>query len=89
MRKYVVFFKDDQSKVYAKDSLTTQTMKEMRKLGFRKFHVVVEADNEKEALRKVVEFNSGYLDSLKDLSGSAVICAVILILMAVYYLLTT
>ncbi|MDF7629463.1 hypothetical protein PUG46_09275 [Erwiniaceae bacterium L1_55_4] len=89
MKRYVVFFKDEQSKIYAKDLVTTQTVKDLKKLGFRKYHIVVEAENEKDALRKIGEFNSGYLDSLKDLSGSAVICAVIVILMAIFYLIRT
>ncbi len=76
MRKYVIFIKSDESKVIPKEFITHFFIKGMKKKGFRKHHVEVEAENEKEAINKLNEHSEGYLDSLRELSGSAVICGV-------------
>lgn len=86
MSKYVVFFKGNTSKIIKKDEICNSMMKEMKKLGYRKHHVEVDAENETEAKTKFNEFNNGYLDSLRDLSGNAVICAVSVIAIAIIFL---
>ncbi len=87
--KYIVFIKNDEakliSKAFPKASVTPSFVREMKQKGFRKHFVEVEAENESEAIMKLNEHNEGYLHSLKDLSGSAVICAVSAIVIALIY----
>jgi hypothetical protein len=87
--KYIVFIKNDRSKLIAKafpkESLTSAFAYEMKQNGFRKHFVEVDAESEKEAISKLNEHNEGYLHSLKDLSGSAVICAISAIAIALIY----
>ncbi len=85
MRKYVIFIKSDESKVIPKESVTHFFIKEMKQKGFRKHHVEVEAENEKEAINKLNENSEGYLNSLRELSGSTVICSVCVIIVALIY----
>jgi len=86
MQKYVIFIKTDESKVIQKESVTSSFIKDMKQKGFRKHHIEVEAENEKEAIIKLNEHSEGYLSSLKDLSGSAVICAVCFGVVALIYI---
>nr|WP_315850651.1 hypothetical protein [Yersinia mollaretii] len=89
MVKYVVFIKNDESKVISnaipKMSVTHSVAQEMKRQGFRKHFVEVEADNEKEAINKLNEHNNGYLNSLGEFSGSMVIISSIVIIMALIY----
>lgn len=87
MNKYIAFIKDSDSKVIEEVLVTPFLIHEMKRKGFRKHHIIVEAENEKEAVKLINESCEGYLDSLKELSGSAVICAVCVIIVAVIYLL--
>ncbi|WP_240116257.1 hypothetical protein [Erwinia endophytica] len=59
----------------------------MKHQGYRKHHVEVEAENEKDARNKFNEFNRGYLDSIRELSGSAVICAVSVIAITIIFII--
>jgi len=89
MNKYVIFFKENSSRIIKKDLVDHDFVKKMKSQGYRKHHVEIEAENEKEAKNKFIEFNSGYLDSLKDISGSAVICAISVIVIAVIFIIRT
>lgn len=89
MKKFIVYLKNNESRVYLKDEVTSQIKDEMKKNGFRKHNVEVDADNEKDALVKIREFDNGYFESLKGMTGSAVICAIIFILMALVYYFRT
>lgn len=88
--KYNVFIKNDESKQISKavpkNLVTNGFVQEMKQKGFTKHFVEVEAENESEAITKLNEHNEGYLHSLKDLSGSAVICAICGIVVALIYL---
>ncbi|MDI9221728.1 hypothetical protein QMZ30_12545 [Pantoea sp. EA-12] len=83
MSKYIVFYKDNKSKFLNKDSVSHALIKDLKQQGYKKHHVEVEAESESEAKVRFNEFNSGYLDSLRQLSGSAVICAVSVIVIAI------
>lgn len=85
MNKYVVFIKSDKTEVVLKEQATRDFIKNMKKKGFRKHIVEVEADNEKEAITKVNKESQDYLDSLSEYSGNIVIISVVVILMAVVY----
>ncbi len=87
--KYIIFIKNDKEKISSeaipKHSVTASFIREMKQKGFRKHFVEVEAENENEAIIKLNEHSEGYQHSLKELSGSAVICAISAIAIAVIY----
>ncbi|TKI02839.1 hypothetical protein FCN80_23845 [Martelella alba] len=80
MHKYVIFIKNKGSMAIPREFVTPSYIKEMKKKGFRKHHIEIEANNEKEAFFKINEHNEDYLNSLRELSGSAVICGVFVII---------
>ncbi|WP_236127772.1 hypothetical protein [Cedecea colo] len=88
--KYIVFIKNDRSKAISKampkNSVTHSFVQEMKQKGFRRHFVEVEAENENQAIIKLNEHNEGYLHSLKELSTSAVICAVSVVIITLIYL---
>lgn len=85
MQKYVIFIKSDDSKVFPKESVTYLLIRELKQKWFRKHHIEIDAENEKEAINKLNEFSNGYLNSLKEISGGAVICGVSVIITALIY----
>lgn len=85
MNTYVVFIKENESKAIVKKLVTKELKLDLKQQGFTRHHKEVEAENEKDAIRKLNEFSEGYLDSLKGLSGSAVICAISVIAIALIY----
>lgn len=87
MRKYIVYINNDQSHVTPKELATPAFTKEMKKKGFRKHHVEVEAESEKDAMTKLHAHSEEYFNSLKELSGNAVICAICCGMVAVIYLI--
>jgi len=82
MRKYVVFIKSDESKVIPKESVTHSLIKDMKKEGFRKHHVEVDAKNEREAIDKLNKNSEDYLNSLREFSGDIFICSVCVIIIS-------
>lgn len=85
MRKYVIFIKNNGSKVIDKESVTPSFVKEMKQRGFRKHHTEIEAENEKEAISELNQNSEDYLNSLRDFSGSVFICSACVIIMALIY----
>ncbi|MDT3251483.1 hypothetical protein QZQ97_11105 [Serratia sp. root2] len=86
MRKYVVFIKSDESKVIPKESVTHSLIKDMKKEGFRKHHVEVDAENEREAIDKLNKNSEDYLNSLREFSGDIFICSVCVIIISLVYI---
>ncbi|KYQ96618.1 hypothetical protein AWY96_21265 [Serratia plymuthica] len=85
MSKYVVFIKSDDSKALPKESVTHSLIKEMRQRGFRKYHIEVEAENERDAIDKLNKNNNDYLVSLREFSGDVFICSACVVIMALIY----
>ncbi|ORM63574.1 hypothetical protein PRCB_19230 [Pantoea rodasii] len=85
MPKYVIYLKRGHSKVIAKDSVTQAVSREMKKQGYRKHHAEVEAENESQAIINFNAANASYLDALSEFSGTAVICAVCVVITALVY----
>lgn len=95
MVKYVVFIKNDESKLISKaipkEYVTPPFIREMKQKCFRKHNVEVEAENEKEAITKINESNEGYLKSLSAFSGdvfffcAGLVVVLILITLKFYY----
>lgn len=87
MYKYVVFFKGNRTKFIRKELADSATVNALKKQGYKKHHVDVEAENECDAKTKFNEFNNAFLDALHELSGHAVICAVSVIVIAVIFII--
>lgn len=84
MGKYVIYIKSDESKVIPKELVTHIFTKEMRKEGFRKYHIVFEAESEKDAIDKLNKYGEGNLNALADFSGSIFFyCAISVLLIVV------
>lgn len=86
MHKYVVFIKNRESNAIQKESVTGSLIKDMKQKGFRKHHIEVNAESEKEAINQLNEHSEDYLSSLREFSGSAVICAVCVGIIALVYI---
>ncbi|WP_317981148.1 hypothetical protein [Tenebrionibacter intestinalis] len=82
MEKYIIFINEDKTKVIAKTLLTQDLTRKLKKQGFRKHHIEVNAENENDAINKVNKECNEHLDSLKDFSGGLVICSVCFIIIA-------
>ncbi|PWV66543.1 hypothetical protein C7425_104270 [Pantoea ananatis] len=91
MNKYVIFTKNGEhkieSKVLLKEAATSEVVKELKKNGFRKHIVEVEANDEREAVKKLNEHSLSYQKDLKEYSGNVVIISVVVIVIALIYLL--
>ncbi|HID9392554.1 TPA: hypothetical protein ACXIY6_000783 [Serratia marcescens] len=88
MNRYVVFIKSDASRVLRKEVVTREIIKEMRRKGFRKHHVEVEAENETDAINKLNNNSNDYLDSLRNFSGDLWFCSICVVAMALVYFLS-
>lgn len=86
MNKYVVFIKSDESRVLRKEVVTREIIKDMKRKGFRKHYVEVEAENENDAINKLNKNSNDYLDSLKNFSGDLLFCSICVIVMVMVYL---
>lgn len=89
MNKYVVFINSNKTQLVLKELVTRDYIKNMKSKGYRKHNIEVEAENEKEALKKINTESQGYLDSLSEYSGNIVIISVVVIIMAVIYFFRT
>ncbi|CAI0763208.1 hypothetical protein ACUZX0_00140 [Serratia marcescens] len=88
INKYVVFIKSDESKVLRKEVVTRETIKNMKRKGFRKHHIEVEADNENDAINKLNKNSNDYLYSLRNFSGDLLFCSICVIVMTIVYFTT-
>ncbi|HID3653512.1 TPA: hypothetical protein ACXEV6_000961 [Serratia marcescens] len=86
MNKYVVFIKNDESRVQRKEVVTREIIKDMKQKGFRKHHIEVEAENENDAINQLNKNSNDYLDSLRNFSGDLLFCSVFVIVMVMVYL---
>ncbi|MFK3703450.1 hypothetical protein EDF73_11085 [Raoultella sp. BIGb0138] len=79
MGKYVIFISSRGGKAVAKDAVTSSLIKEMKRQGFRKHHVEVDAENETDAVKAFNRFNDDYLTEVKDYTASVIfgcLCAI-------------
>lgn len=88
MNRYVVFIKSDESKVLEKEVVIREIIKDMKRKGFRKHHIEVEADNESDAIKKINKNSNDYLNSLRCFSGDLLFCSICVIAMTIVYFAT-
>lgn len=70
MASYVVFIKDDESRVIIKKMVTRELSKDLKSKGFRRYSRVIEANSETEVIRKLNKQGEENLDALSQYSGS-------------------
>ncbi|HAU5004813.1 TPA: hypothetical protein JD037_15215 [Raoultella ornithinolytica] len=80
MGKHVIFISSRGGRAVAKDAVTSSLLKEMKRQGFRKHHVEVEAENENDAVKALNRFNDDYLTEVKEYTASVIfvcLCAIV------------
>ena len=80
MGKYVIFISSRGGKAVPKEAVTSSLLKEMKRQGFRKHHVEVEAENENDAVKALNRFNDDYLTEVKEYTASVIfvcLCAIV------------
>ena len=80
MGKYAIFISSRGGKAVPKDQVTSSLIKEMKRQGFRKHHVEVEAENENDAVKALNRFNDDYLTEVKEYTASVIfvcLCAIV------------
>lgn len=69
MKKYVFLTRGDETKIISKHTLNREALKALKKQGFKKHHIEVEAENEQEAITKLHKDNEDNLNALGEFSG--------------------
>lgn len=87
MNKYVVFISRNGGKAVAKELVTASLTKEMKKKGFRRHHIEVEAENEVDAIKELNKFNENYMGDVREYTGNIVIICVCFIILIFAYIL--
>ncbi|MEZ3501292.1 hypothetical protein [Pantoea sp. KPR_PJ] len=87
MNKYVIFFKDTTCQIIKKDLINRELIKGMRRRGYKKHPVEVEAESEKEARVKFNDFSRDSLNVLKDFSDNWLFCTLIVVAMALLFII--
>lgn len=85
MAQYVVFIKNGEAKALLKKAVTHKSAQQMKRNGFSKHFMEVEAENEKDAIKKLNEHNNEYLSSLGEFSGNVFIISFVVIILALIY----
>jgi len=87
MNNYIIFIKDNESKVIAAEFVTRGLSKDMKSNGFTKYPYTIEANNEKDAIQKMNKQGSEHLNSLSQFSGNIFFyCAVLVVGLVVAFI---
>jgi hypothetical protein len=87
MGKYVIFISSRGGKAVPKDQVTSSLIKEMKRQGFRKHHLDVDAENEADAVKALNQFNDDYLTEVKEYSASTIficLCAMVIFIVFLF-----
>lgn len=80
MNSYIIFIKDNESKVLVDDNVTRELTRELKAKGFAKYPYKIEANNEKEAIQKLNEQGNDHLNELSQFSGNIFFyCAILVV----------
>jgi len=69
MKKYVFMTNGEETKVISKQTLSRDALKALKKQGYKKHHIEVDAENEQEAITKLHKDNEDNLNALGEFSG--------------------
>lgn len=89
MKKYIFLTKGDETKIIAKETLNRVALSELKKQGFKKHHLEVEAENEQEAIEKLHKDNEDNLNALGEFSGNILYAVMLLFLMVALFYFTS
>lgn len=87
MGKNVIFISSRGGKAVPKDQVTSSLIKEMKRQGFRKHHLDVDAENEADAVKALNQFNDDYLTEVKEYSASTIficLCAMVIFIVFLF-----
>ncbi|MGU3522635.1 hypothetical protein ACLBW2_05970 [Enterobacteriaceae bacterium C23F] len=70
MNSYIIFIKDNQTQVLLAEDVTRDLSRELKKNGFTRYPYTIEANDHKEAIRKLNKQGSEHLEELSQFSGS-------------------
>jgi hypothetical protein len=86
MKKYIFLTRGDETKIIPKEILSRVALKDLKKKGFKKHHLEVEAENEQEAIEKLHKDNEDNLNALGEFSGNILYAvALLFLLVALFY----
>lgn len=80
MNSYIVFIKDNESKVVVEGLVTRDLVKELKGEGFTQYPYAIEASDEAEARRKLNKQGEEHLNTLSEYSGNVFFyCAILVV----------
>lgn len=88
MRNYIVFIKNNESKVVQEEQMSAMLATQLKKEGFTQYPEAIFASDEREAIRKLNEKGTRNLNALAAYAGDiAFYCAVLVagFLLALYF----
>lgn len=70
MNSYLIFIKDNETKVVFAEQVTRELSRELKRNGFTQYPYTIEANNQKEAIRELNRQGDEHLEDLSQFSGS-------------------
>ncbi|RPH24768.1 hypothetical protein EHN07_13995 [Buttiauxella warmboldiae] len=87
MEKYVFYYKELATKVFAKSALSKDDIRQLKEEGFKKYPLEFAAENKQDAIKKLNENSRENFDELSQFSGNILLLVIVmLITMALIYL---
>jgi len=84
MHKFVIFIKEDESRVVREQFVTPEICKGLKEKGFAKYPYVIEAKDGHEAIDKLNQQGDEHLNELSQFSGSIFFyCAILVVAVVV------
>ena len=89
MSNYIIFIKDNETKVILAERVTRDVSSKLKRNGFTRYPYVIEADDQKKAIQKLNKQGGEHLEDLAQFSGNIFFyCAVLVISVAVAFFLS-
>ncbi|SNY59132.1 hypothetical protein [Enterobacter sp. CC120223-11] len=87
MNNYIIFIKDNETEVFLAERVTRALPRDLKRNGFTKYPYTIEANDHKEAIRKLNKQGSEHLEELSQFSGSIFFyCALLVVGIAAAFL---
>lgn len=87
MNNYIIFIKDNESKVLTADHVTRELARELKSKGFTKYPYTIEANNEKDAIAKLNKQGKEHLNDLSQFSSNIFFyCAILVVGLVVAFI---
>lgn len=88
MKNYIIFIKNNESKVIIKECVTREITNELKNKGFTRYPYTIEAESEKDAIVQVNKQGGEHLTALSEYSGSVFFyCAVVVTCLLLAFIL--